>query len=158
MQAYKLFWDDFSGWYLEIIKPAYKEPMDGKTHRETLEIFEMLMKIIHPFMPFITEEIWQRLGERKDGESIMIAQMPLPAPYEAGMLTRFETVREIVTAVRAIRKERNIPVREPLVLCATAGATGTEFDRVINRMCNLSEISIVEGKVEGAASFRIHTS
>jgi valyl-tRNA synthetase len=157
MQAYKLFWDDFSGWYLEIIKPAYKEPMDGKTHRETLEIFETLMKIIHPFMPFITEEIWQRLGERKDGESIMIAQMPLPAPYEAGMLTRFETVREIVTAVRAIRKERNIPVREPLVLCAKEGATGTEFDRVIIRMCNLSEIRVVEGKIEGAASFRIHT-
>ncbi len=158
MQAYKLFWDDFSGWYLEIIKPGYKEPMDSKTHRATLEIFETLMKIIHPFMPFITEEIWQRLGERKDGESIMVSQMPLPAPYEAGMLTRFETAREIVTAVRAIRKERNIPVREPLVLCAVAGTTGTEFDQVIIRMCNLSEIRIVDGKVEGAASFRIHTS
>ncbi len=158
MQAYKLFWDDFSGWFLEIIKPAYKEPMDGKTHKQTLEIFETLMKIIHPFMPFITEEIWQRLGERKEGESIMVEQMPLPAPYEAGMLTRFETAKEIVTAVRAIRKERNIPVREPLVLCAVAGTTGTEFDQVITRLCNLSEIRIVEGKVEGAASFRIHTS
>ncbi len=173
MQAYKLFWDDFSGWYLEIIKPAYGKPMDGKTHRETLEIFGMMMKIIHPFMPFITEEIWQRLAEREDGESIMIEKMPLPLPYEAGMLTRFDTVREIVTAVRAIRKERNIPMREPLVLCTaagaadtagtigaagTAGATGTEFDQVIIRMCNLSEIRIVEGKVEGAASFRIHTS
>jgi valyl-tRNA synthetase len=158
MQSYKLFWDDFSGWYLEIIKPAYGQPMDGKTHRETLEIFGMMMKIIHPFMPFITEEIWQRLAEREEGKSIMIEQMPLPAPYEAGMLTRFDTVREIVTAVRAIRKERNIPMREALVLCATPGATGTEFDQVIIRMCNLSEIRIVEDKVEGAASFRIHTS
>jgi valyl-tRNA synthetase len=158
MQAYKLFWDDFSGWYLEIIKPAYGQPMDGTTHRQTLEIFGTMMKILHPFMPFITEEVWQRLEERPDGNSIMMEQMPLPAPYEAGMLTRFDAAREIVTAVRAIRKERNIAAREPLVLCAAPGATGTEFDPVIIRMCNLSEIRVVEGKVEGAVSFRIHTS
>ena len=158
MQAYKLFWDDFSGWYLEIIKPAFGKPIDGKTYKETLAIFETLMKIIHPFMPFITEEIWQRLAERPDGSSIMIEMMPPPAPYEAGMLTRFETIREIVSAVRTIRKEKNIPVREPLVLCAMPGATGTEFDPVIVRMCNLSEIRVTEGKVEGAASFRLHTS
>jgi len=158
MQAYKLFWDDFSGWYLEIIKPAYGQSMDGTTHRQTLEIFGTMMKILHPFMPFITEEIWQRLEERPEGNSIMTEQMPLPGPYEAGMLTRFDTVREIVTAVRVIRKERNIPVREPLVLCAAPGATGTEFDPVIIRMCNFSEIRVVEGKVEGAVSFRIHTS
>ena len=157
MQAYKLFWDDFSGWYLEIIKPAYGQPMDERTHSQTLVIFEDLMKILHPFMPFITEEIWQRLSERQDGSSIMVEQMPLPAPFEAGMLQRFEMVREIVTAVRAIRKERNLPVRDPLVLCASPGATGTEFDAVIIRMCNLSEIRVTEGKVEGAASFRIQT-
>ncbi len=158
MQAYKLFWDDFSGWYLEIIKPAYGKPMDGTTHRQTLEIFGTMMKILHPFMPFITEEVWQRLEERPDGNSIMIEQMPLPAPYEAGMLTRFDTAREIVKAVRTIRKERNIALREPLILCAAPGATGSEFDPVIIRMCNLSEIRVVEGKVEGAVSFRIHTS
>jgi valyl-tRNA synthetase len=158
MQAYKLFWDDFSGWYLEIIKPAFGKPVDSKTHKETLEIFEILMKVIHPFMPFITEEIWQGLAQRPEGSSIMIEQMPLPAPFEAGMLMRFDTVREIVSAVRTVRKEKNIPVKEPLVLCASPGATGNEFDPVIIRMCNLSEIRIVEGKVEGAASFRIHTS
>ncbi len=158
MQTYKLFWDDFSGWYLEIIKPAFGKPIDGKTHSETLAIFETLMKIIHPFMPFITEEIWQRLADRPDGSSIMIEKMPLPGPYEAGMLTRFDTVREIVSAVRAVRKDKNIPMKEQLVLCASPGATGTEFDPVITRMCNLSEIRVVEGKVEGAASFRIHTS
>jgi valyl-tRNA synthetase len=158
MQAYKLFWDDFSGWYLEIVKPAFGKPVDGRTLRETLSIFETLMKVIHPFMPFITEEIWQRLAVRPEGSSIMVEQMPLPAPYEAGMLQRFDTVREIVSAVRAVRKERNIPVKEPLVLCASPGSTGSEFDPVIIRMCNLSEIRIVEGKVEGAASFRIHTS
>ena len=158
MQAYKLFWDDFSGWYLEIIKPAYGQSMDITTHSQTLEIFGTMMKILHPFMPFITEEIWQRLEERPEGSSIMTEQMPLPGPYEAGMLTRFDDVREIVTAVRAIRKERNIALREPLILCAAPGATGTEFDPVIMRMCNLSEIRVVEGKVEGAVSFRIHTS
>ena len=157
MQAYKLFWDDFSGWFLEIIKPSFGKPMDGKTHRDALAIFEDLMKILHPFMPFITEEIWQRLAERPEGSSIMIEQMPVPEPYEAGMLQRFETVREIVSAVRAIRKEKKIPVREQLVLCASPGATGTEFDPVISRMCNLAEIRVVEGKVEGAASFRIMT-
>jgi valyl-tRNA synthetase len=158
MQAYKLFWDDFSGWYLEIIKPAFGKPVDAITLRETLRIFETLMKVIHPFMPFITEEIWQRLAERPDGSSIMIEQMPLPAPFEAGMLARFDTARDIVSAVRTVRKEKNIPVREALVLCASPGATGTEFDPVVIRMCNLSEIRVVEGKVEGAASFRIHTS
>jgi len=158
MQAYKLFWDDFSGWYLEIIKPAFGKPIDGETRRETLAIFGDLMKILHPFMPFITEEIWQRLAARPEGSSIMVEHMPLPAPYEAGMLMRFDTVREIVSAVRAVRKEKNIPVRESLVLCASPGATGNEFDPVIIRMCNLSEIRVVEGKVEGAASFRIGTS
>ncbi|MDT8373044.1 MAG: valine--tRNA ligase [Bacteroidales bacterium] len=158
MRAYKLFWDDFSGWYLEIIKPAYGQSMDATTHIQTLEIFGTMMKILHPFMPFITEEIWQRLEERPVGSSIMTEQMPLPGPYEAGMLTRFGAVQEIVTAVRVIRKERNIPAREPLVLCAAPGATGTEFDPVIIRMCNLSGIRVVEGKVEGAVSFRIHTS
>ena len=157
MQAYKLFWDDFSGWYLEIIKPAFGQPMDGKTHSQTLVIFEDLMKILHPFMPFITEEIWQRLSERKEGSSIMVERMPLPAPFEAGMLQRFDMVREIVTGIRAVRKDRNIPARDPLILCASPGATGTEFDAVIVRICNLSEIRVVEGKVEGAASFRIQT-
>jgi valyl-tRNA synthetase len=158
MLAYKLFWDDFSGWYLEIIKPPYGKPVDGTTHKETIEIFGIMMKIIHPFMPFITEEIWQRLAERPDGSSIMTELMPLAAPYDAGMLTCFETVREIVSAVRTVRKEKNIAARVPLVLCAAPGAIGSELDTVIIRMCNLSEIRVVEGKVKGAASFRIHTS
>ena len=158
MQTYKLFWDDFSGWYLEIIKPAYGKPMDGKTHRDSLRIFEILTKIIHPFMPFITEEIWQRLGERTNGSSIMIERMPEAGKFDAAMLSRFDTAREIVSAVRTIRKENNIPNRDPLVLCAAAGSTGEEFDEVIKRMCNLSEIHIVDGKVEGAISFRIRTS
>ncbi len=157
MLTYRLFWDDFSAWYLEIIKPPYGMPLDRVTHRETLQIFETLMMIIHPFMPFITEEIWQGLAPRAEGASIMTQQMPLPAPYEAGMLSRFETVRGIVGAVRTVRKEKNIAPREPLVLYASPGATGNEFDPVIIRMCNLSEIRVTGEKVEGAASFRVNT-
>ncbi len=157
MLAYRLFWDDFSGWYLEIIKPAFGQPLDGATHRETLRLFETLMMIIHPFMPFITEEIWQGLAPRPAGASIMVSQMPLPAPYEAGMLSRFDTIREIVGAVRTLRKEKNIPAREPLLLYASPGATGNEFDPVLIRMCHLSEIRVTDEKIEGAASFRVNT-
>jgi valyl-tRNA synthetase len=157
MQVYKLFWDDFSGWYLEIIKPEYGKSMDGKTHKATLRIFENLMKIIHPFMPFITEEIWQRLDERSDGSSIMVEPMPVSGDYNSAMLSRFDLAREIVSAVRTIRKENNIPLRESLVLCTSEGAAGDEFDSIIRKMCNLSEIRNVTGKVEGSVSFRIHT-
>ncbi|HUW91805.1 MAG TPA: valine--tRNA ligase, partial [Bacteroidales bacterium] len=158
MQVYKLFWDDFSGWYLEIIKPEYRKPMDGRTHRATLEIFGTLMKIIHPFMPFITEEIWQRLDERIEGSSIMLEPMPVSREFNSGLLFRFDLAREIVSAVRTVRKEKNIPNKESLVLCAAEGATGGEFDSVITKMCNLSGIKIVTGQVEESVSFRISTS
>ena len=158
MQVYKLFWDDFSGWYLEIIKPEYRKPMDGKTHRATLDIFGTLMKVIHPFMPFITEEIWQRLDERIEGSSIMVQPMPASAGYSSALLDRFDLAREIVSAVRTVRKDKNIPNREGLVLCAAAGATGDEFDSMIIKMCNLSEIRTVQGQVESSVSFRIGTS
>jgi valyl-tRNA synthetase len=158
MQTYKLFWDDFSGWYLEIIKPVYGKDIDGRTHSETLRILETLMKVIHPFMPFITEEIWQRLDTRPEGRSIMNEPMPVAGPYDSEMLNRFDLSREIVSAVRTVRKEKNIPARDPLVLCVSEGSTGSEFDSVITRMCNLSEIRKVDGKIAGAASFRIHTS
>jgi len=158
MQTYKLFWDDFSGWYLEIIKPEYGKPLDIKTYKATLQIFESLMKIIHPFMPFISEEIWQRIEERSDGKSIMIEKMPVSKVYDSEMLRRFELAQEIVSAVRTIRKEKNISYKDKLVLCCSKGATGVEFDAVIMKMCNLAEIRSEEGKVAGALSFRIHTS
>ena len=158
MQVYKLFWDDFSGWYLEIIKPAYGKPMDGRTHKSTLRIFETLMKVIHPFMPFISEEIWQRIEKRKAGESLMVEKMPVSKGHDKAVLKKFELAQEIVSAVRTIRKEKNIPLKEKLVLCSAKGATGDEFDPVIMKMCNLSEIRTVKEKVTGALSFRIHTA
>ena len=158
MQVYKLFWDDFSGWYLEIIKPEYRKPMDGKTHRVTLDFFGKLMKVIHPFMPFITEEIWQNLEERSEGSSIMVQPMPASAEYNPALLSRFDLAREIVSAVRTVRKEKNISYKESLVLCASEGATGGEFDSMITKMCNLSEIRTVQGQIENSVSFRIGTS
>ena len=158
MLVYKLFWDDFSGWYLEIIKPEYLKPMDGMTHRATLEFFGTLMKIIHPFMPFITEEIWQRLDNRSAGSSIMVESMPVSRKYDAAMLRRFDLAREIVSAVRTVRKEKNIHARESLILCTAEGATGSEFDSVITKMCNLSHIEIVKGQVDNSVSFRTGTS
>lgn len=157
MLTYKLFWDDFSGWYLEIIKPAYGKSIDKVTYRDTLLYLESLLKIIHPFMPFITEEIWQRLQERGDGESIMISAMPVPSGYDEALLNGFDLVREIVSAVRSVRKEKNIPLREKLQLHTAQGATGSGFDAVITKMCNLSDITISDRKVEGALSFRIRT-
>ena len=158
MQVYKLFWDDFSGWYLEIIKPEYGKPLDAMTYNDSIVLLDKLLKIIHPFMPFITEEIWQRLEKRPEGSSIMVESMPVSKGYDAGLLSRFDLAREIVSAVRTIRKEKNIPNRESIVLCSPKGATGSEFDNVITKLCNLSEIRIVTGKVKGAISFRIHTS
>ncbi len=158
MQTYKLVWDDFSGWYLEIIKPEYQKPIDGMTFKATLGILETLMKIIHPFMPFISEEIWHCIAERADGESIMMEKMPVSGEYDEEMLNRFSFSQEVVSAIRTIRKEKNIPVREKIVLCSSEGVTGSEFDSVIIKMCNLSEIRTVKGKVQGAMSFRIHTS
>ena len=159
MTAYKLFWDEFSGWYLEIIKPEYQKPIDIKTYNSTLSFFDKLMHIIHPFMPFITEEIWQLLSERKEGESLMISPMPLPEKSRKSLIKRFEIVREIVSSIRTIRKDKDLPVKEKLELFIKASAT--EFDEhflpVIIKMANLSDIFFTEIKQENSASFLVST-
>jgi len=155
MAAYKLFWDEFSGWYLEIIKPEYQKPVDRKTFEATISFFDRLLRIIHPFMPFITEEIWHLIMERKDDESIMIARMPEVKKFNRELLARFETVKETVTAIRSVRKEKGIPNREKIVLCIRSGKEGVdnEFIPVIMKLCNLSDVTLVNNKKEGAASF-----
>ncbi len=160
MQAYKLFWDEFSGWFLEIIKPDYKKPIDGITFRATLGIFDSLLKILHPFMPFITEEIWHLLEQREEGASIMIERMPVSKGYDAELLSHFETTREIVSSIRTIRKEKNIKNSEPLSLSVAAKNENgiSALDPVIIKLCNLSEINYVDVKIEGALSFRISTT
>ena len=159
MTAFKLFTDEFSGWYLEMIKPAYQAPIDAATLQATLDIFEQLMKIIHPFMPFITEELYQHIAERKEGESIMVSTLALAAPSEADaqLIAQFEHAKQVISGVRAIRQSKNISPREPLKLEAPVGADNTTWADTIQKLAGLSEIAIVEKKSEGTQSFLIGT-
>ena len=159
MTAYKLFWDDFSGWYLEIIKPEYQKPIDKKTYDSTIAVFDKLMHIIHPFMPFITEEIWQLLSVRKDGESLMISEMPLPGKSDKLLIDRFEVIKETVSSIRTIRKSKDLPARDKLELFirSVPGEYDIHFLPVIIKMANLSGVSFIENNQEGAASFHIGT-
>lgn len=160
MTAYKLFWDDFSGWYLEIIKPEYQKPVDRKTLDETIKFFDMLLRIIHPFMPFITEEIWQLLSERQDGESIMISRMPEAAKYKKDIIARFDNVKQTVTALRSLRKEKGMSNNEKIILYVRSDQNDIdeEFMPVIIKLGNLKELIPVKNKQEGTASFMIGTS
>ncbi len=109
MNSYKLFWDEFSGWYLEIIKPEYKKPIDRLTYEATISVFDNLLRIIHPFMPFITEEIWQMIEKRKDGESLMISNMPHSKKFNKDLVARFEVIKETVSAIRYTEKGKTDP-------------------------------------------------
>jgi valyl-tRNA synthetase len=159
MITYKLFWDEFSGWFLEIIKPEYQKPVDRKTYNAAINIFEMLLKVMHPFIPFITEEIWQLLLDRKDGESIMISRMPETKKYNKEMVAGFEIVKETVSAIRAVRKNKDIPNKEKieLLILGDEESFDTEFITVIIKLCNLSSVLFVSEKQEGTASFMIGT-
>ena len=159
MTAFKLFTDEFSGWYLEMIKPAYQAPIDAATLQATLDIFEQLIKIIHPFMPFITEELYQHIAERKEGESIMVSTLELAAPSEADaqLIAQFEHAKQVISGVRAIRQSKNISPREPLKLEAPAGVDNTTWAATIKKLAGLSEIAVVEKKSEGTQSFLIGT-
>jgi valyl-tRNA synthetase len=160
MTTYKLFWDEFSGWYLEIIKPEYQKPIDRITYDATVAVFDRLMKIIHPFMPFITEEIWQYLLEPKDGESIMISRMPDIKKFDKKMVAGFESIKEVVSAIRTVRKSKEIPQKEQveLLIFSDEKDYDLEFLPVITKLCNLSEIRFVSEKQEGATSFLVGTT
>ena len=159
MTAFKLFTDEFSGWYLEMIKPAYQAPIDATTLQATLDIFEQLMKIIHPFMPFITEELYQHIAERKEGDSIMVSTLKLDAPSKADaeLIAQFEHAKQVISGVRAIRQSKNISPREPLKLEAPTGVDNTTWADTIQKLAGLSEIAVVEKKSEGTQSFLIGT-
>lgn len=158
MIIYKLFWDEFSSWYLEVIKPAYKQPIDRASYEATLDYFEKLLKILHPFMPFITEELWHYLRERKDGESIMIASMPEEETCDKSIVKEFQNAAAIVTQVRNIRKEKNIPFQEPLELCVKNNNNGEypeAFLSVVRKMGNISSIISTTEKIDNSVSFMI---
>jgi valyl-tRNA synthetase len=161
MAVYKLIWDDFCSWYLEMVKPAYQQPIDRHTYESTIGFFENLMKILHPFMPFISEEIWHILGDRKEEESIMVSDMPKVKSYDADLLKSFEMEMQVIMALRNIRKEKNISFKESMELYVKKNneqKPDHTFDNVISKLCNLSKIDYVEEKVEGAVSFLVKST
>ena len=152
MAIYKLFWDEFSSWYLEVIKPAYGQPIDKVTYEATLGFFDTLLRLLHPFMPFITEELWQHLAERKPGESIMYAQLPKVETTDAPVIAGFETLKEVIAGIRTIRKQKQIAQKEALQL-NIKGNHNNELDSILSKMGNLSAINTVNEKEASAAAF-----
>jgi len=152
MCVYKLFWDEFSSWLLEVIKPAYGQPIDAATYDAVLGYFDTLLRMLHPFMPFITEELWQHLAERKEGESIMNAQLPSAVSYDDRMLAAFEHLKEVIAGIRTIRKQKQIPQKESLKLFIK-GAHDSMLDAILIKMGNLDIIDLVDEKPAASAGF-----
>lgn len=159
MVVYKLFWDEFSSWLLEVVKPAYGQPVNGVIYAMVLSSFERLLELLHPFMPFITEELWQQLRERKPGESLMVHPL---SEYEKDLnesfLRDFETAKEVISNIRTIRLQKNIAQKEPLELQIVGANSIEALNPVVVKMCNLSAIKVVEAKADGAAAFMVGTT
>ena len=160
MDIYRLFWDEFSGWYLEMVKPEYGKPIDRATLEATLRFFDVLMRMLHPFMPFITEELWHHIYERKQGESIMRATLKIDAPTEAdlSLLKEFEIVKQVVTGVRAVRNEKNIAQKQALTLQAIGENHIASYNEVVAKMAHLKAIEVVAEKAADASAFLVGTN
>ncbi|NKI28049.1 valine--tRNA ligase [Arenibacter sp. 6A1] len=155
MAIYKLVWDDYSSWLLEIIKPAYQQPIDKTTFDAVIEIFEGNLKLLHPFMPFLTEEVWQHIAERSPEEALVVAKWPAPEAVNEQLIAEFEHSAEVISGIRTIRKEKNIPMKESLELSVlNEGDLTNRWDVVIAKLTNVSEITYVSEAVDGALSFR----
>lgn len=160
MEVYHLFWDEFSSWFLEMVKPAYGSPIDATTYNAVLEAFNHLLHLLHPFMPFITEELWQHLAERKEGESIMVSPQTISAPVEgdAAILAQVELMKNVVAGVRAIRNTKNISPREALDLQVIGADPIAAYDCLITKMANVNGVAVVDAKGEGVSSFMVGTT
>ncbi len=159
MSIYKLITDDFSSWLLEIVKPGYQQPIDAKTYTEVIQVLENNLKILHPFMPFLTEEIWQHITERTPEEALVIALYPKKTAFNEELIANFEFTSDVVSGIRTIRKDKNISFKETVVLSVVNNEKQTKnFDAVIQKLTNSSEINYVSDKVEGAASFRVKSN
>ena len=159
MTVYKLFWDEFSSWYLEMVKPAYGQPIDQKSYDATLRFFDTLLKMLHPFMPFITEELWQHIYDRKDGESIMREKLEIPAPTaeEQKLAADIEAVKQIIAGVRTVRNQKNIAQKEQLSLQAVGKNDFEAYNDVTLKMANLDKIEVITEKSADASSFMVGT-
>ncbi len=155
MLVYKLFWDEFSSWYLESVKPAYQQPIDGATYKATIAFFDKLLKVLHPYIPFITEEVWQLLEPRKQGESIMVAQMPEAGSFDEKLLERFETVKDVIAKIRQIRQDNGIAQKDTLECFAKLvdGDYDNYFNAVITKHCNLAKFELIPAAIDGAKTF-----
>lgn len=160
MEVYHLFWDEFSSWFLEMVKPAYGSPIDVTTYEAVLEAFNHLLHLLHPFMPFITEELWQHLAERKEGESIMVSPQTIAVPAEGddAILAQIEMMKNVVVGVRAIRNTKNISPREVLDLQVIAANPIAALDSLVVKMANVNGVVVVEAKGEGVSSFMVGTT
>ena len=159
MTVYKLFWDEFSSWYLEMVKPAYGQPIDQKSYDATLRFFDALLKMLHPFMPFITEELWQHIYDRKDGESIMREKLDIPAPTteEQKLAADIEAVKQIIAGVRTVRNQKNIAQKEQLSLQVVGKNDFEAYNDVTLKMANLDKIEVIVEKSADASSFMVGT-
>ena len=159
MTVYKLFWDEFSSWYLEMVKPAYGQPIDQKSYDATLRFFDALLKMLHPFMPFITEELWQHIYDRKEGESIMREKLEIPAPTaeEQKLAADIEAVKQIIAGVRTVRNQKNIAQKEQLSLQVVGKNDFEAFNDVTLKMANLDKIEVIAEKSADASSFMVGT-
>jgi valyl-tRNA synthetase len=159
MTMYKLIWDDFCSWLLEMIKPEYQKPVDSKTFKSIIEIFEDNLKILHPFMPFLTEEIWQYISDRTPEEALIIAQYPKIKTFEDQLISDFEMVKEVISGIRTIRKEKNISFKETIELSVLNNENlSSDYDSVIMKLGNISEMKTVTDSVEGALTFRVQSN
>lgn len=159
MAIYKLITDDFSSWLLEIVKPGYQQPIDAKTYKAVIEVLENNLKVLHPFMPFLTEEIWQHITERTPEDALIIAKYPTVGETDEELITNFEFATGVVSGIRTIRKNKNISFKDAIELSIVNNENFTkEFDAVIQKLTNASEVSYVSDKVEGAASFRVKSN
>jgi valyl-tRNA synthetase len=158
MTTYKLVWDDFCSWYLEMIKPAYLQPIDAITHQKTIEFFEKLLQLLHPFMPFITEEIWHIFGAKK--EDIIVSNMPKTEAFEQSLIDKFETAQQVITEIRTVRKEKNIPQKDTLSLFVKKNNEQPEtlFDGVVQKLCNLEKLDYISEKLENASTFIVKST
>jgi len=161
MNIYKLVWDDFCSWYLEMIKPAYQQPIDMKTYETTISLLEKLVCILHPFMPFISEEVWHHIRERKENETIMYALLPEILNREPELITKFAFAEEVITMIRTVRKEKNIPFKDPIRLFIKKNYNeqpDTTLDGVVSKLCNIGELGYTDEKMPDSISVIIRNT
>jgi valyl-tRNA synthetase len=159
MTSYKLVWDDFCAWYLEIIKPAYGSPIDQNTYDKTVDFFERILKVLHPFMPFITEELWHTIKERPKGDDIIIAKIPKSENFDAQIISDFDIAKEVISGIRNIRNERNIPIKNMLSLCIKENQNSNKsFDTSIIKLSGLDSLTYINEKLENAFSFVVKSN